>query len=73
MASMASMASWASSTLSKPVLTLPVSIVQRDVKRRQKLQLRKKLMDKFDGDRSRPIIRCRRDELDHYFRQTYSK
>ncbi len=58
----------------KPVIRIPVRVQQKALKRVAKVRSSRFVMDRFEGDRTLPpVIQCRRSELDHYQRQTYSK
>ena len=63
------------SRVTKPVITIPVTVQRRMTKRQDKL--RAKVLEakhsRFNqGDRTiPPLISCRRSELDHYKGQTY--
>ncbi len=60
----------------KPVITIPVEVQKRALKRQEKLKresVRKSVLGINDGDRSRCLIRCRRSELDHFAGQTYNR
>ncbi len=55
----------------KPIIRTPVPMQRKALKRKSKVLFGR--MDRFEGERHRPVIQCRRPELDHFFRQTYSK
>ncbi len=55
----------------KAVIRTPVAIQKKVLKRSSKILFGR--MDRFEGERDRPVITCRRTELNHYYRQTYSK
>ena len=64
-----------SSKIGKPVITIPVRVNQRAIKRQEKLRMREleaKHSKYYKGDRNLPpIITCRRPELNHFKGQTY--
>lgn len=62
--------------ISKPIISIPVTLKRRATKRLEKLRA-KELEEQFSkynkGDRTIPaLIQCRRQELNHYKNQTYS-
>ena len=65
-----------SSKIGKPVITIPIRVNQRAIKRQEKIRMREleaKHSKYYKGDRNLPpIITCRRPELNHFKGQTYS-
>jgi superfamily II DNA/RNA helicase len=60
----------------KPVITIPVELQKRALKRQERLKrekIRKNNLGINDGDRLRCIIKCRVKELDHFAGQTYDR
>ncbi len=55
----------------KAVIRSPLPLQRKALKRSSKVLFGR--MDRFEGERDRPVILCRRTELNHYYRQTYSK
>ena len=64
-----------SNKIAKPIISIPVRINQRAIKRQEKIRI-KELEEAHSryskGDRKFPIIKCRRSELDHFRGQTYA-
>jgi len=56
----------------KPVICVPVAMRKKALKRARLKVRNLERMDRFEGQRHRPIVVCRRSELNHYYRQTYS-
>ncbi|XP_059080955.1 probable ATP-dependent RNA helicase DDX28 [Tigriopus californicus] len=62
------------SQTAKPVIDIPVQVQRQAVKRMQKLRKRNwKYPEVKTGDRTQPILVCRRSELDHFRNQSYRK
>ena len=64
-----------SNKIAKPVITIPLRVNQRAVKRQEKIRMKEleaKHSKYYKGDRTLPpLIKCRRSELDHYKGQIY--
>ena len=64
-----------SNKIAKPVITIPLRVNQRAIKRQEKIRMKEleaKHSKYYKGDRTLPpLIKCRRSELDHFKGQIY--
>ena len=64
-----------SNKIAKPIISIPVRVNQRAIKRQEKIRIKEleEVHSRYSkGDGKFPIIKCRRQELDHFRGQTYA-